>query len=73
MAKYETVSISTVYGKDYDMEHVGYVIDPMGYAFPVFESEYGYQIDLGGTVGLSDPIEATCADDAMALFEVALA
>lgn len=72
MAKYETVSIATVYGKDYDMEHVGYIIDPCGYAFPVFESVHGFQIDLGGAIGLSDPIDATCADDAIAFFEVAL-
>lgn len=62
------VTIAHVYGMPYEMRHVGDVTDRNGYVFPAFGSACGYQIDLGGAVGLTDPVEAGTDEEALALF-----
>lgn len=69
MKEYGTIEIKQVYGVAYDMEFVGRVPDGFGFEFPVFKSEHGYQLDLGGAFGLCDPVEF--ANDAEAMREIA--
>ena len=67
-----SIDARTVFGTDYDLTHVGYAVDFFGRRIPVFESINGYHADLGGAVGLTDPIEAESLDEALRIFEDAL-
>lgn len=65
----QTIDARTVFGTAYDLTRVGYVTDHFGYKIPLFQSDEGYHIDLGGSAGLTDPVEAGSLDEAIRLFE----